>query len=317
MVANLRKALRLGTRGSLLARTQSQWVADLLERRHGGLRVELHEIRTTGDRITDRPLHESGGKGLFTKELEQALLEGQIDFAVHSMKDVPVTMPLVEQAGLVIEAVPEREDPRDVLVSMGGRGISDLPEGAKVGTASLRRKCQLLASRPDLKIEMLRGNIDTRVRKLREGQYDAVILAMAGLRRTGLFDAQIMRPIEPEEMLPAAGQGALALQCRRDDEETRGVLAAVGDVAAQGAVTAERGVVSRLQGDCTSPIAVLGRFRGQDFALEAVVGARGGDGRVIRARASGHQGEAGIAVAAVVEKLEEQGVWDLLKRGES
>src|SRR5687768_18563534 len=166
--------LRLGTRGSLLARTQSMLVADALERAHLGLKIEMHIVKTTGDQITDRPLHEAGGKGLFTKELEQALLAGEIDFAVHSYKDVPVTMPLVDQADLVIAAVPTREDPRDVLVSRKAKRLADLPPGARVGTGSLRRACQIVHARPDVVIEPVRGNIDTRLRKLTEGHYDAI-----------------------------------------------------------------------------------------------------------------------------------------------
>src|SRR5690348_12396223 len=216
--------LRLGTRGSLLARSQSGLIAAELEKRHPGLRVELIILKTTGDVITEKPLHEFGGKGLFTKELEQALLAGQIDLAVHSFKDVPVTMPLVEQEDLVIAAVPAREDPRDVLVSLDARSIDQLKKSARVGTGSLRRRCQLLDRRADLEIVPIRGNIDTRIRKLREGQFDAVILAAAGLSRGGLFDPAIMTAIEIEDCVPAAGQGALAIQCRASDERTRGLI---------------------------------------------------------------------------------------------
>lgn len=171
------RILRLGTRGSALAKTQSQLVASELEKRHKGLVVELVILKTSADQILDKPLHEFGGKGLFTKELEQALLRNEIDVAVHSFKDVPVTQPLVEQDDLIIAAVPEREDPRDVLCSLSARRIEDLPGEARVGTCSMRRKCQLLSIRPDLKIEMLRGNIDTRLRKLRDGQFEAIVLA--------------------------------------------------------------------------------------------------------------------------------------------
>src|SRR4051812_27983929 len=176
------QVLRLGARGSMLSRMQSQSVADALEKQHPGLQVELVLIKTTGDRITDRPLHDVGGKGLFTKEIEQALLAREIDLAVHSFKDVPVTMPLVDQSDLIIAAVPEREDPRDVLIAPTARRIAELPEGAKVGTGSPRRRCQLLAARADLRVEPIRGNVDTRLRKLRDGDYDAILLALAGLR---------------------------------------------------------------------------------------------------------------------------------------
>src|SRR3954469_3456163 len=175
--------LRLGTRGSLLARSQSQMIADELMRLHPGLRVELIIIKTSGDQVQDKPLADIGGKGLFTKELEQALLDRHVDFAVHSFKDVPVTMPLVDQADLIIAAVPKREVPFDALISLKAKSIADLPQGAKIGTGSLRRRAQLLELRPDLVIENIRGNVDTRVRKMKSGEFDAVILAVAGLRR--------------------------------------------------------------------------------------------------------------------------------------
>ena len=275
--------LRLGTRGSLLARAQSGLVARWLEERHAGLKVELVLFRTSGDQIADRPLHEFGGKGLFTKELEQALLAGSIDFAVHSFKDVPVTMPLVEQDDLIVAAVPARQDPRDVLVSGGGLSIRELPEGARVGTGSLRRRCQLLALRPDLRVDPVRGNIDTRLRKCFSGDYDAMVLAMSGLKRAGLFDAAKMRPIDPSELLPAPGQGALALQCRRADERTGEYLAVLDDPIARACVSAERELVRLLEGDCHSPIAALAEQAGDGMTLRAAVGGRDGTPPVIGA----------------------------------
>lgn len=279
--------LRLGTRGSLLARTQSQLVASAVEAAHPGVRVELVTIKTTGDRIADQPLHAFGGKGLFTKELEQALLAGDVDFAVHSFKDVPVTMPLVEQSNLIIAAVPKREDARDMLVGGGAASIDHLPPGARVGTGSLRRRCQLLHARPDLIVEPIRGNIDTRLRKQREGAYDAIILAMAGVRRAGLFDAGMMAAIDAVEMVPSPGQGALALQCRRDDGRTRELLAALNDAPTATCVAAERELVLLLQGDCHSPIAALAEFLppgGQGrkkMQLRAAVGGRDGEPPVL------------------------------------
>ena len=308
--------LRLGTRGSLLARTQSQIVANAVEKAHPGVHVELLTIRTSGDRIADRPLHDVGGKGLFTKEIEQALLAGEIDFAVHSFKDVPVTMPLVEQSGLVIAAVPEREDVRDVLVSGGAAGIGALPRGARVGTGSLRRRCQLLAMRPDLRVESIRGNIDTRLRRLREGAYDAVVLAAAGLNRAGLFDHASMSMIEIDAVLPAPGQGALAIQCRRDDETTRALLRALNDEDTAECVAAERALVAALEGDCHSPIAALAsvpRGGGGQLRLAAAVGGRDGDPPVIRAVAAAARGDAGAAVAEVTASLVAQGAQDLLR----
>jgi hydroxymethylbilane synthase len=303
--------LRLGTRGSLLARTQSRLVADALEQLHPNLRVELVTVRTSGDRITDRPLHDVGGKGLFTKEIEQALLGGDVDFAVHSFKDVPVTMPLVEPGDLVIAAVPRREDPRDVLASPLARRIGDLPRGARVGTGSLRRRCQLLTIRPDLQVESVRGNIDTRLRKLRGGQFDAIVLAAAGLNRAGLFDDAIMSMIDSGELLPAPGQGALALQCRRGDGRTRSLLSAMNDADTAECVDAERAVVAGLGGDCHSPIAALATPQGDAMLMRAAVGARGGDPPVVRAVSRGPRG-GGAAAESVLTSLTASGAEALL-----
>ena len=304
--------LRLGTRGSLLARTQSMLVADMLERAHPGLRVEMHIIKTTGDQVTDRPLHQLGGKGLFTKELEQALLSEEIDFAVHSFKDVPVTMPLVDQADLLVAAVPTREDPRDVLVSRVAKRLAELPKGAKVGTGSLRRRCQIKAARPDLVVESIRGNIDTRLRKLTEGQYDAVVLALAGVKRTELFDPAIMQPRDVEQMLPAPGQGALALQCRRGDAETIKLLSTVNDEASAACVAAEREVVRKLEGDCHSPIAALATIPAGAIFLRAAVGARDGEPPVISASGRADRNDPASAVGAVFQALLRQGAPALL-----
>jgi hydroxymethylbilane synthase len=300
--------LRLGTRGSMLARTQSGWVARELEARNPGLRVELVIVQTSGDRITDRPLHAFGGKGLFTKELEQALLAGSVDFAVHSYKDVPVTMPLVETAELIIAAVPAREDARDAWVSTRFRSLADLPPGAKVGTGSLRRRCQLLARRPDLLIEPIRGNIDTRLRKLRDGEYEAIILAMAGLKRASLFDPQIMSALEPEVMLPAAGQGALALECQRDNMDVRRVLESMHDAFTASCVNAERAIVQGLNGDCHSPIAAFAALRGKEMHLSVAVGARDGHPPLLRAISASEADAAGDLIQKVLRNLENQGV---------
>ena len=304
--------LRLGTRGSFLAQTQSQLVADQLMAAHPGLRVGLQIVKTTGDHITDKPLHEFGGKGLFTKELEQALLADEVDFAVHSYKDVPVTEPLVDQEKLVVSAVPKREDPRDVAayrdpsrVGFGG--------GLVIGTTSLRRRCQVIEVAPDVRIETLRGNIDTRLRKLQEGQYDVIILALAGLKRANLFDPSCMRPLDPDLMLPAPGQGALALQCRADDERTRSVLAVLNDPPTAQAVSLERAVVERLEGDCRSPIAALASY---DLAghirLRVAVGGRDGAPPVLRAEAQDRLDVAQSLVDDTILQLEEQGVRQLL-----
>jgi len=302
----------MGARGSLLSRMQSQLVADALEKRHPGLRVELVIYKTTGDQIQDRPLHEAGGKGLFTKELEQGLLDGAIDFAVHSFKDVPITEPLVAQENLQVAAVPPREDPRDVLVSGKARSIDDLPQGAKVGTGSLRRRVQLLARRADLDVQLIRGNIDTRLRKLRNGDFDAILLAMAGLRRSGLFDEHDMSLIDADDLLPAAGQGALALQCRRDDPATAAVLAAMHDKTTARCVALERDVVAALNGDCHSPIAAYATIEGDTLRLRVAVGARDGNPPLLRSGGEAPVAEAADVVLGVVNHLKEQGVERLL-----
>jgi hydroxymethylbilane synthase len=308
--------LRLGTRGSVLAKTQSQLIADELEKRHHGLAVELVVVKTSGDAITDRPLHEHGGKGLFTKEIELALLDGRIDFAVHSFKDVPVTMPLVDQSELSIVATPEREDPSDVLVfptaREDGGSIDQLSRGARVGTGSLRRRCQLLAIRPDLRIELIRGNIDTRLKKLANDEFDAIILAYAGLHRAGMFDAARMFTLGDDQMVPAPGQGALALQCRKDDRRTTDLLMELNDAETAACVAAERALVKELQGDCHSPIAAVARVKGRRMTLTAAVGARDGNPPVVRASADAPLKSPQEAIKKVFDELSRQGVQKLL-----
>jgi hydroxymethylbilane synthase len=244
--------------------------------------------------------------------LEQALLGGEIDFAVHSFKDVPVTMPLVDQSDLVIAAVPVREDPRDALVSRQAKRLSDLPRGAKVGTGSLRRACQIKVARPDVVIEPVRGNIDTRMRKMHDGLYDAVVLALAGLKRTDLFDPATMQPIDVEQLLPAPGQGALALQCRRSDERTVKLLKALDDEVSATCVAAERQIVRKLEGDCHSPIAALATIQAGEIVLRAAVGARGGEPPVIAATGRAPRGDAEAAVAQAYQALLAQGATELL-----
>lgn len=305
--------LRLGTRGSLLARTQSAMVAEELQTAHPGLRVEQMTIKTSGDQIKDRPLYDAGGKGLFVKELEQALLDRQIDFAVHSMKDVPVTMPLVDESDLIIAAVPKREEARDVLVSARAKSLAQLPAGARIGTTSPRRRCQILAARADVHVEPLRGNIDTRLNKLSAGDYDAIVLAAAGLRRVDRFDPAMMSVLDPSVMLPAAGQGALCLQCRRDDRRTRERLAGLNDPDTAEAVAAERAVVAELNGDCHSPIAAWGTLTSATIHLRAAIGARDGNPPVVRAEAEAGRENYLQAVAQVVASLKAQGAENLLR----
>lgn len=244
--------LTFATRPSALARWQTDWVIRALQQAHPGLECATKIITTQGDRVLDKALPEIGGKGLFTQELESELLSGQVDCAVHSLKDLPVGSP----NGLVIAAIPERAEVRDVLISAHGYTLETLPQGAVVGTSSRRRAAQLLHLRPDLRIENLRGNVDTRLRKALEGGYDAVIMAAAGLSRLGLEKA-VMQYLPLEAMLPAPGQGALAVQCRAADQETRSYLAAIDHMPTRRAVTAERAFLQGLGGGCALPIAAF------------------------------------------------------------
>ena len=244
------RPLQLGTRSSALARWQADWVAARL--RECGTEVELVPITTTGD-VTRQPLGEVGGSGLFTKELQQALLDGRIDLAVHSLKDLPT----VAVSGLALAAVPPRESVCDVLISRAGAVLLDLPQSARIGTGSLRRRAQLLNVRPDLQVFDIRGNVDTRIRKLQAGEYDAIVLAEAGLRRLE-FMAHATEVLSPLAMLPAVGQGALGIEARAHDERTRKAVAELNDPAAWGAVTAERSLLAALRGGCLAPVGALG-----------------------------------------------------------
>ena len=261
--------LRIGTRGSRLARTQTDLVCRALAAAHPELAapdaLEPVVIRTTGDRITDRPLAEFGGKGLFCKELEAALLERRIDLAVHSIKDLPTWLP----EGLVLGAVLEREDPRDVLLARAPAPIAALPEGALIGTASVRRKAQLLAQRPDLRVVSIRGNVETRLRKLAAGEVDATLLALAGLRRLGIDHAGVV--LGPEQMLPAVGQGAIGIECRADDRASLALLAAIDHAASSACVRAERALLGALDGSCHTPIAGYAEISEGRMRLRALI----------------------------------------------
>ena len=256
---DVRLPIVVGTRGSPLAIAQTRHVCDRLVAAHpvlaedGALRTTV--IATSGDRFVDRPLAEIGGKGLFTKEIEEALLDGRIDLAVHSMKDVPTWLP----EGLEIAAIPEREDPRDVLIvreAQGVAGLADLPQGARVGTGSLRRQAQLLARRPDIAVVPMRGNVGTRLRKVADGAADATLLALAGLKRLG-EDVVGMAVLAPEDMLPAVGQGALGIECRTNDVQLQEMLQPIVDSATTAAVQCERALLEVLDGSCRMPIAGL------------------------------------------------------------
>jgi hydroxymethylbilane synthase len=258
--------LRIGTRGSALALWQAEWVKSRLTAAHPGLRVELVTIRTQGDKILDVPLAKVGGKGLFVKEIEEALLEGRIDLAVHSMKDMPAELP----SGLHVAAMPHREDPRDVLVMREGSGLTDLPPGARVGTSSLRRAAQLLHLRADLRIETLRGNLDTRLRKLETQGFDAVVVAAAGMKRLGLSHL-ITQYLEPELMLPAVGQGALGIETRTEDLPTNELVAGLAHPPTMVAVRAERAFLRRLQGGCEVPLGGYATLEGDRLSLTGMV----------------------------------------------
>ncbi len=246
----LTRPLTIGTRGSALARWQTDWVRARLQTAWPDLECQTRLFTTSGDRILDKPLPEIGGKGLFTEELENALRSGEIDLAVHSLKDLPID----DASGLVIGAICPREDAHDVLISRDGETLAALPPGARVGTSSLRRSAQLLAVRPDLTLLPVRGNVDTRVRKALRGDYDAIVLAAAGVLRLGLGE-HITEYLPFEVMLPAPGQGALAVQCRVDDLATRERLVAIDDAAARADVTAERAFLKALGGGCSAPVA--------------------------------------------------------------
>ncbi len=263
--------LRIGTRRSPLALAQTAEICAGLAAAHPDLAapgaVETMVIKTTGDKIQDRPLAEAGGKGLFTKEIDEALLDGRIDLAVHSVKDVPTWLP----EGLTMASMPERQDPRDVFVSPHAAGLDDLPAGSVVGTGSLRRRAQVLHRRPDLRVVPIRGNVETRLRKLDEGQVDAILLALAGLRRLSLADAATA-VIEPEDILPAVGQGAIGIICRGADEATLARLRPLDHAATRVRVTAERAMLEVLDGSCRTPIAGLAEFTGGgDLLLRALV----------------------------------------------
>ena len=258
--------LIFATRPSALARWQTARVIQLLQAAHPGLECREHIITTTGDRVIDRPLPEIGGKGLFTAELEDALLSGKVDAAVHSLKDLPVE----DTPGLVIGAIPEREATQDVLVTADRLKLSDLPEGARVGTCSIRRTAQLLAQRPDLTILPLRGNVDSRVRKMLNGEYDAIVLAQAGLTRLGL-QSHIGEVFPLNVMLPAPGQGALAVQCRADDEDTLKLLVSIHDPLIAAAVDAERAFLSSLGGGCSLPVAAFAQKNNGTIILTGAV----------------------------------------------
>lgn len=293
--------LRIATRKSLLALWQAEYVADTLRHHHPGLSVELVRMSTQGDKILDTPLAKVGGKGLFVKELEQGLLSGEADIAVHSMKDVPVVLP----EDLHISVICEREDPRDAFVSNHWQQLDSLPEGARVGTSSLRRQSQVRERRPDFHVLDLRGNVNTRLAKLDNNEFDGIVLAASGLKRLGLTD-RITELLTPEVSLPAIGQGAIGIECRKGDTATEELLKVLEHTPTRTTIRAERALNERLAGGCQVPIAAYAELDGERLRLRALVGQPDG-GKVIRGEMWGTPEEAEVLGVSLGE--------DLLRRG--
>ena len=302
----MQRELKIGTRASRLALWQAEWVRTQLEQ-NLDVKVTLHTIKTSGDKILDVPLANIGGKGLFVKEIEEALLRGDIDLAVHSMKDVPTVLPNL----LEIVAMTEREDPRDAISTRYPiTGIDGLPNGATIGTSSLRRRAQLLNRRPDFKISPLRGNLDTRLRKLREGEFDAVIVAAAGIRRLG-FESQVTAYLPVDQSLPAMGQGVLGIECRRDDTMVHERIARLNHPPSALAVTAERAFVDRLEGGCQVPIGAYAVATDVSVHLDGLVASLDGT-RMIRNDIEGSVEDAAALGTTLAEQLLSKGADEIL-----
>ncbi len=296
---------RIGARGSLLSITQTTWVAEQL--RAQGVQVEIEIIKTTGDKILDVPLAKVGGKGLFVKEIEEALLSGTIDLAVHSMKDMPTKIP----EGLHIGAISKREDPRDALMTRDKIGWVNLPAGSRVGTSSLRRQAQLKRSRPDLLFVPLRGNLDTRIRKLFDGEIDAIVLAAAGLNRMGWQD-KITEHLAMDVSLPAIGQGALAIECRIEDKEVNAAIAFLNDPKTACEIAAERALLAGLEGGCQTPIAGFAEESSGEITLTGLVLNLDGT-KIVRERQTAPIAKARALGTRVAESLLSQGADEILK----
>lgn len=313
-MSEMKERIVFGSRGSELALWQTNWVKAELEKRFPNIEIEVVIIKTTGDKILDSPLSSIGDKGLFTKELEQALLDGHIDLAVHSLKDIPTKLP----AGLTIGAVTKREDVHDVFVSHPKKNqqtINKLPEGAVVATGSLRRKCQLLSWRPDLHIVDIRGNLSTRLRKLDESDWDGMILARAGLRRLGL-EARIVEVISFDRMLPAVGQGALAVEMRDGDRRIRRIVNAIDHSITSIVTAAERAFLRYLEGGCQVPIGTYGRIENNEFHLDAMIGSVDGK-KTVRGSIHGPMDRAELFATQLAQTLLEGGgreILDLIRR---
>lgn len=302
-----KQQLTIATRGSPLALWQAEWVQTRLQAMHPNLVINLFKITTTGDKFLSAPLAEIGGKGLFVKELEEALLNSQADIAVHSMKDVPMGFP----AGLFLPVICERDDPSDVLVSSNYASLQALPDHAVVGTSSVRRQSQLLALRPTLTLKNLRGNVGTRVSKLDNGDYDAVILAAAGLKRLGM-QARIRQTFHPTQLLPAAGQGALGIECRENDAETIALIQPLIHVATAACVNAERAMCRGLNGNCQVPIAAYAVLQNNKIDLHGLVANPTGT-RVLRTQQQGSMQEIENIGSRAAEDLLQQGAGEILR----
>ena len=301
------QTVRIATRKSPLALWQAEFVRDSLLARNPDLKVELVKMVTQGDKILDTPLAKVGGKGLFVKELEVGMLQGDADIAVHSMKDVPVEFP----DGLHLAVICEREDPRDAFVSNKYKTIDDLPQGAKVGTSSLRRTCQIRAWRPDLEILDLRGNVNTRLRKLDEDEYDAIILACAGLKRLG-FDDRIVQHLDPGFSLPAIGQGAVGIECRSDDPYINSLITPLNHQATATRVLAERAMNLRLEGGCQVPIGGYAELDGDTLLLRGLVGRPDGS-EMVRGEIAGRAEEAEYLGTTLADDLLSRGAREILQ----
>jgi len=303
----MKEKVIIGTRGSMLALWQAEWVRSQLMELNPDLTVELMKIKTTGDKILDVPLAKVGGKGLFVKEIEEAMLRGDIDLAVHSMKDVPTELP----EGLYISAILKREDPRDAFISNKAKIFAELPQGASVGTSSLRRSCQLKSARPDLEMISLRGNVETRLRKLDEGQFDAIILAAAGVRRLG-FTERISETINVSVSLPAIAQGAVGIECRMDDEFINNLIAPLRHFETEVCVRAERAALKKLEGGCQVPIAAHAVLKGDMLIMDGLVGSVDGD-RIIRSHREGPVSDPETLGTGLAEELLENGAGEILR----
>ncbi|MBW2609329.1 MAG: hydroxymethylbilane synthase [Deltaproteobacteria bacterium] len=300
--------LRIGTRGSKLAITQSEWIKGRIEAGHPDIEVDLVRIKTKGDKILDSPLSKIGGKGIFVKEIEAALLKKEVDLAVHSIKDVPAQLP----EGLCLPIFPEREDPSDAFISMDYKTFDDLPRGSSVGTGSLRRSAQLLHMRPDINVVSLRGNVDTRLKRLESGDLQGIILAVAGLKRLGLSD-RISQILSNDDFLPAIGQGALGLELRQDDDMVHNMLRFLNHDATEVSVKAERAFLKELAGGCQVPVAAHGRLDGDRLILRGMVAELDGS-REIRDEINGQRENPEEIGVTLAKRLLASGADEILAR---